>query len=271
VPEGDTIFRTARSLDRWLRNRVITGADTKVAGLPVATLVGRRVEAVDARAKHLLVRFDSGAVLHTHMRMTGSWHVYRTGERWRKPGDQARLVLVAGDRVAVCFNAPVVELLAAHGERFHPSLSRLGPDVLVEPLDLDEVRRRAADRSPELPVGELLLDQQVVSGIGNIYRCESLFLRRLNPWTRRHALDDNALDALVTTAARLMRENVEPGRGFGRDLGSGIDRPAVYRRTGRPCYRCRHPIRSARSGQQARTVYWCDTCQAPVGAGVTAG
>ena len=263
VPEGDTIFRTARTLDRWLRDRVVTGAETRVAGLPVAALVGWRVEAVDARAKHLLVRFDSGAVLHTHMRMPGSWHVYRAGERWRKPGDQARLVLVAGDRVAVCFNAPVIELLAAHGERVHPSLSRLGPDVLIEPLDLADVRRRASDRSPDLPVGELLLDQQVVSGIGNIYRCESLFVQHVHPWTPRHLLDSDEIDALVTTAATLMRGNLEPGRGWYK--------PYVYGRTGRPCCRCGHPIRSARLGEQARTVYWCDTCQAPVTAGVTAG
>jgi endonuclease-8 len=238
-----------------LRDRVITRAETKVAQLPVAAIIGRRVEAVDARAKHLLVRFDSGAVLHTHMRMTGSWHVYRAGERWRKPGEQARLVLEAGDRVAVCFNAPVIELLAAQGERRHPALANLGPDVLVEPLDVDEIRRRAATRSADLAIGELLLDQRVVSGIGNIYRCEALFLVGLNPWTPRHAVDDEGLDALVISAARLMRGNLEPGRGWYE--------PSVYRRTGRPCYRCRQAVRSARMGEQARTVYWCETCQPP--------
>jgi endonuclease-8 len=280
MPEGDTIFRTARTLDRWLRGREITRAHTKVAGLPVAKLVGQRVDGVEARAKHLLVRFDSGSVLHTHMRMTGSWHVYRAGERWRKPGDEARLVLEAGDRAAVCFNAPVVELLAAHGERVHPSLSRLGPDVLVEPFDLDEVRRRASTRPVDLTVGELLLDQQIVSGIGNIYRCESLFRQGLNPWTPRNALDAADLDALVTAAATMMRGNLEPGQGFAREFGEGRrgrtrrygpDQPYVYRRAGRPCYRCRRPIRSARLGEQAREVYWCDACQPLVPAGVTSG
>ena len=263
MPEGDTIFRTARNLDHWLRGREVTGGSTQVAGLPVAGLVGQRVEAVEARAKHLLVRFDSGSVLHTHMRMTGSWHVYRAGERWRKPQWQARIVLEAGDRVAVCFGAPVVELLAAHGERVHPSLSRLGPDVLVEPFDRAEARRRASRRPPDLAVGELLLDQQVVSGIGNIYRCEALFLCRVNPFTTRSALSDDALDALVTTAATLMRGNLEPGQGFAREFGNGPERTWVYRRTGRPCHRCRRPIRSARLGEGARRVYWCESCQPP--------
>jgi endonuclease-8 len=231
---------------------LITGAQAKAA-VPVATIIGRRVETVEARAKHLLVRFDSGTVLHTHMRMTGSWHVYRAGERWRKPGEQARLVLETGDRLAVCFNAPVIELLTAPGERVHPALSSLGPDVLVEPLDLSEVRRRSSTRPGDLPVGELLLDQRIVSGIGNIYRCESLFVERVSPWTPRQALDDETLDALVSTAATLMRSNLEPGRRWYA--------PRVYGRTGRPCLRCRHPVRSARLGEQPRTIYWCDTCQ----------
>jgi endonuclease-8 len=261
MPEGDTIFRAARSLDHWLRGREVTGARTKVSGLPAARLVGQRVEGVEARAKHLLVRFDSGSVLHTHMRMTGSWHVYRAGERWRKPEWQARIALEAGARVAVCFSAPVVELLAAHGERVHPSLTQLGPDVLVEPLDLTEVRRRASRRPADGPVGELLLDQQVVAGIGNIYRCEALFLCRINPFTPRAALGDDELDVLVTAAATLMRGNLGPGQGFAREFGHGPERPWVYRRTGRPCHRCRRLIRSAGLGEGARRVYWCEACQ----------
>jgi endonuclease-8 len=269
MPEGDTILRAARNLDRWLRGREVTGAHTSVAGLPVAKLVGQRVEAVEAQAKHLLVRFSSGSVLHTHMRMTGSWHVYRAGERWRKPEWQARIVLEAGDRLAVCFRAPVVELLAAHGERVHPALSRLGPDVLVEPLDRAEVCRRASRRPADLAIGELLVDQQVVSGIGNIYRCEALFVRGVDPFTPRAALDDDALVALVSTAATLMRGNLEPGQGFAREFGHGPERPWVYRRTGRPCHRCRRPIRSARLGEGARRVYWCEACQPATPARVT--
>jgi endonuclease VIII len=259
VPEGDTILRTARSLAQWLEGREVTGARATVAALPAHKLVGQRVTEVEARAKHLLIRFDSGMVLHTHMRMTGAWHVYRAGDRWRRPGHQARVVLEAGDRVAVCFNAPVVELLAKRGEEVHPALTRLGPDVLVDPLDLAEVRRRLATRPPNAPIGQVLLDQQVVSGIGNIYRNEALFACRVHPAAPWSSLDPAAIDGLIATAARLMRAAVEPGPGPGTG-GQRAERH-VYGRAGRPCHRCRTPIAVAKLGEPARDVYWCPSCQ----------
>lgn len=261
MPEGDTIFRAAATLDRWLTGREVTGARTTVDRLPAAKLVGRTIEGVEARAKHLLIRFSGGTVLHTHMKMTGSWHVYSAGERWQKPPSQARLVLEAGERLAVCFNAPVVELLAAGGEQQHPSLTGLGPDVLKPPVDLAEVRRRAAGRKASMSIGELLLDQQVVSGIGNIWRCESLFVRRTDPFAVHGRLRDADLDALVTTAAEMMMRSARPEADGGRDFGGGTDRPWVYGRYRRPCYRCRTPIRRAHLGDQARLVYWCPSCQ----------
>src|SRR5438105_6521740 len=211
MPEGDTIFRTSETLRRWLGGRQITAARSRVYGFPALRLVGMRVDGVDARGKHLLIRLDGGHVLHTHLRMSGSWHVYPEGRPWRRPESQARLVLEAGDRVAVCFNAPVVELLQPKAESAHPSLGRLGPDVLSDDLDLDEVRRRARTRRPEVALGELLLDQQVVSGIGNIWRSEALFLEGRNPWAERQKLSDEELAALVLTAAKLMRASVERG------------------------------------------------------------
>ena len=225
-----------------------------MAGLPAHKLVGQTVVGVEPRAKHLLVRFDSGMVLHTHMRMTGAWHVYQAGEKWRKPAHQARVVLEAGERVAVCFNAPVVELLAKRGEEVHPALTRLGPDVLVDPLDLAEVRRRLSARPPEVSIGEALLDQQVVSGIGNIWRNEALFACRVHPFTPWPEVGDEAVDELVRTAARLMRAGVDPA--------AARPRPQVYRRTGRPCSRCRTPIVTAKLGEQPRDAYWCPACQA---------
>jgi endonuclease-8 len=261
VPEGDTLYRTAATLQRWIGGREVTEATTSVPGLAVDRIVGQRVEWAEAWGKHLLVRFTSGQVLHTHLRMSGSWHVYSFGDRWRRPAHQARLMLVCGERVAVCFNAPVVELLAAQAEQVHPALARLGPDVLGETLDLDEVRRRAHGRSPELAVGELLLDQRVVAGIGNIWRCEALFLEGRHPRTPQSALSDEELDRLVTTARDLMRASagIDP-------RGAAGGRPAprsVYRRTGRPCRRCGTPVQSALQGEQARRVYWCPTCQPP--------
>src|SRR5437763_12273895 len=130
MPEGDTIFRTAVSLRRWIEGRVVTDARSPAEGAPVQRVVGTTVEAVETQGKHLLIRFSSGDVLHTHMRMTGAWHVYPTGQRWRRPAWQARAVLECGERTAVCFNAPVVELLRTGGAEMHHGLKALGPDVL---------------------------------------------------------------------------------------------------------------------------------------------
>src|SRR5947207_4727279 len=156
MPEGDTLYRTAETLRRWLGGREITAAQARVAGFPALRLVGQRVEGVEARGKHLLLRLDSGQVLHTHLRMSGSWHVYPTGQRWRRPESQARLVVEAGDRLAVCFNAPTVELLQPNAEGSHPSLGKLGPDILAAALALDEIRRRARPPPPERALGQLL-------------------------------------------------------------------------------------------------------------------
>ena len=191
MPEGDTIYRTADLLRTWLVGRSVTAARSRVAGLATDRLVGATVTAVESQGKHLLMRFSNGDTLHTHMRMTGSWHVYPAGGRWQRSGQQARVVIEAGDRVAVCFNAPVVELLASRAEAVHPALAGLGQDLLgTRPLDLEAARTRARRLTAEPDgtgggrvIGEVLLDQRVVAGIGNIYRCETLFLCGVDPWT----------------------------------------------------------------------------------------
>jgi endonuclease-8 len=263
MPEGDTIFRTAATLQRWLGGREITSARARIAALATGRLVGAAVTQVEARGKHLLVHLSSGDVLHTHLGMTGSWHVYPAGERWQRSASQARLVLEAGDRVAVCFGAPVIELLAGRRVSQHPSLSRLGPDVLGDGFDPESVRLRARRRAlagAVRTVGEVLLDQQVASGIGNIYRCESLFACRVNPWQCVDDLDDARLDDLMLTAARLMRANAT-GRLGTRGFEGRAGERWVYRRSGRPCRRCGTTVRSQRLGHHARIVYWCPTCQ----------
>jgi endonuclease-8 len=265
MPEGDTIFRTAAILQRWLAGREITSARVRIVAVPAARLIGATVTGVEAQGKHLLIRLSTGEILHSHMGMTGSWHVYPAGERWQRPASQARLVLEAGDRIAVCFNAPVIELLAARSEPLHPALSRLGPDILGDAFDVETVRHRARRRAEDQAVdsiGELLLDQQVAAGIGNIYRCESLFLCGVNPGRSVDDVDDQQLDHLMLTAARLLRANATgppATRGF---EGRG-GQTWVYRRSGRPCRRCGTTVRSQRLGRHARTVYWCPTCQPP--------
>lgn len=262
MPEGDTIFRTAATLRRWIGGRQVTAARSVRAGVDLGPLVGERVEAVDARAKHLLIRFSGGRTLHTHMRMTGSWHVYPSGERWRKPAHQARVVLECGARTAVCFDAPVIELLDDSGVRAQPSLRRLGPDVLAPgPIEPAELHRRAAARAEASPtVGELLLDQQFVSGIGNIYRCESLFLCRVDPHAPVTELTPATLEHLVATASRVMAVNAGASA-IARRFDAAPEQPWVYGRAGRPCRRCGTPIRREVHGRQPRTLFWCPACQ----------
>jgi endonuclease-8 len=262
MPEGDTIFRTATTLRKWLLDQRVTMVKTKVPGLQAQRIIGTTITEVTPKAKHLLIRFSNGLVLHTHMRMTGSWHLYRATDTWKKPQWQAKIVLECGERLAVCFNAPVVELLLPSEEKRHKALLGLGPDVLGPDAEFDfaDVRKRAAQRDPELEIGVLLLDQQVVSGIGNIYRCESLFLDRMNPWTPQTALTADQLDHLVSIAMKLMKQNTQPGSGT-RDLGGGPGNPWVYGRANRPCRVCSTPIKKGRIGAQARDVFWCPTCQ----------
>jgi endonuclease VIII len=269
MPEGDTLFRTAAGLRPYLVGRTVIAARTGGPGAvpQVGRLVGREITAVEALGKNLLIRFDNGLELRTHLRMNGSWHRYRPGERWRRPAGRARLVLEVPGAVAVCFDAPVVELLEQRAEGLHPSLGRLGPDLLAADFDEDEARRRLRDPARAgMAIAEALLDQRALAGIGNVYKSELLWIERVSPFTPVADLDDPALRRLVANARRLLLANVARGRGPERVTTAG-DRGApgplyVYRRTGRPCRRCRTAIASVRQGTGIpRTTYWCPNCQ----------
>jgi endonuclease-8 len=268
VPEGDTLARTAAGLRPYLVGRTVTAARTGGPGpVPqVGRLIGARVDAVDAIGKHLLVRFDNGLELRTHLGMHGSWHRYRPGERWRRPPARARLVLEVPGAVAVCFDAPTVELFERRAEPIHPALSRLGPDLLDPAYDAGEALRRLRDPArADRPVAEALLDQRAVAGIGNVIKNETLFIERVDPFARVGDLDDATLTRLVASAARLLRENAAPTRGPER-VTTGRDRQAVgplwvYGRAGRPCRRCGSLVRSRRHGDPPRTTFWCPACQ----------
>jgi endonuclease-8 len=212
------------------------------------------VTGVDTVGKHLSVRFDNGLSLHTHMRMTGSWHVYRPGERWRIPERLAKAVLEVDGTVAVLFNAPVVELTRGDERTAH-----LGPDILDGDLDVERVVRRARSLG-NVPVGELLLDQRVTAGIGNVYRNEALWAERVNPWTGSASLSDAQLRGLFTCAHAAMRANLRSTEWARRFPGYG--RGAVHGRGGRPCPRCGTRIEVRAQGEHARLTYWCPTCQA---------
>jgi endonuclease-8 len=271
MPEGDTLHRTAAGLRPHLVGRIVTAARTGGPGpVPqVGRVVGREIRAVEAIGKNLLIRFEGDLELRTHLRMNGSWHRYRPGERWRRPPSRARLVLEVPGAVAVCFDAPVVELFQARAEGLHPTISRLGPDLLDPDFDRGEALRRLRDPArARLTVAEALLDQRALAGIGNVYKCETLFVERVSPFVALGAADDATLGRLVDTARRLMLANVGPGRGPERVTTTGPGRPSpgplfVYGRRGRPCRRCGTPIRSTVQGSDLpRTTYWCPTCQA---------
>jgi endonuclease-8 len=254
LPEGDTIWRTAAALRKRLVGKTVREAHPA----NISRLKGRQVTAVDPTGKHLVMRFDNGLALHSHMRMTGSWHLYQPGERWRQPTWRATAVITFEDVVAVCFAAPVMELVA---DARRP-VAHLGPDILVDPFDLEEVIRRAR-ASGAVTLGELLLEQRVCAGVGNIYKCEALWLLRLNPWSAPNVLDDDALGRLYSTARDLMRRNlVAP---------IARQRHAVHGRGGRPCPRCGARVRIRAQGAQARLTYFCPRCQGEPARKVTAG
>jgi endonuclease-8 len=269
MPEGDTLFRTAAGLRPYLVGRDVLAARAQGPGsVPqVQRIVGKRIDAVESQGKNLLIRFDGGLQIRTHLRMNGSWHRYRPGERWRRPPGRARLVLEVDGAVAVCFDAPVVELFESRTEHLHPSLSKLGPDVLAPDFDAVEAHHRLRDPArAELEIGVALLDQRALAGIGNIYKNELLWIERVSPFARVATLEDATLDRLVGTAQRLMRASVDARRGPERVTTAG-DRGVsggryVYGRKGRPCRRCGTPIEVTRQGGDLpRSTYWCPTCQ----------
>jgi endonuclease-8 len=235
--------------------------------------VGSRVRAVRSQGKHLLIDVDCGLTLHTHLGMTGSWHRYRPGERWRRPRDAAVAVLETPSSVAVCFEAPVVELLDSRALVLHPTLGSLGPDLLADKLDIGTaVTRLQAPGRGSVSIAEALLDQRAVAGLGNVYRSELLFLERVDPFTPTDLLPVETLERLVQTGAGLLRANVAgrprttrpwPGDGaMGVLPGGRGERLWVYRRVGRPCLRCGTLIRSLPLGRLPRQLYWCPVCQA---------
>jgi endonuclease-8 len=260
VPEGDTLFRVATTLGKALTGKALTRFSSSLPALADARLDGHVVTRVEARGKNLLIHFDDGRALHTHLRMTGSWHLYRPGETWQKPVGQARAVLETADFVVVCFNAPVVDLLAAGGAERHEGLKRLGPDLLKDDFDPVEARRRLRERG-DLAIGDALMAQGALAGIGNVYKSETLFLCRTSPFVRVDDLDDVALDRIVAKAQALMKQNLE---GFPRRTRAALAGPRlwVYDRSGRPCLECGTLIKVWRQGMGGRTTYYCPRCQA---------
>jgi len=283
MPEGDTLYKVAARLRPVLEGQDLVQFEAPRLRPGVRPARGARIEEVEARGKHLLVHFGGGVSLRTHLRMSGSWHLYRRGERWQRPRHQLRvLVEAANGWQAVCFNAPEVEVYrrsrepspsvappdAARGATgaVPAALARLGPDLCEPDADLDAVLARLARlgaHDDAVEVGDALLNQTVAAGVGNVYKSEACFACRLDPFTPLADLADDDRRALYATAHRMLRANL--GAGPRRTHSSGL---AVYGKPGRPCPRCGTPIRVRRQGPHARATYWCPSCQSrPAGPG----
>ena len=249
MPEGDTIHRIARTLQTALAGKIVTRFETVLPALARVDddtpLRGRTIERVHAVGKHLLIEFSGGLALRTHLRMNGSWHIYRSGERWQRSRIDMRIVIATADWEAVGFNIPVAEFW----EPENPV--RIGPDLLADEIDVDEAVSRIRAR-PHDSIAEALLDQQGVAGIGNIWKSETLFACRVSPFAAVEALDDAKLREIVITARKLLQVSVSR---------TDRNRFSVYGRRGKPCRRCGTPIEMRKQGLGARVTYWCPRCQ----------
>lgn len=266
MPEGDALYRFAEKVGAALAGKVIRNARSHGPGpVPqVHRVVGATCTGVRSTGKNLLISFDNGLVLRGHLRMYGTWHVYRPGEPWRKPEREARLVLEVDDAVVVNFSAPVIELLEERALEHHRPVARLGPDLLDDQFDVDEALRRLRDPArEELTIGDAIMDQRVVAGVGNIWKHESLFQCGINPWRRVRELSDDELRGLLLKAQALLRASVGKPNALGLTRRPGM---WVYMRAGQPCRRCFTRLRSGTQGVDIRQTAWCPKCQ-PVAGG----
>ena len=257
MPEGDTIHHAAYRIRPVLEGRVPDEIRTPQARHAAdrwpQRLAGRGVERVEARGKHLLLHFEGELVVHSHLRMSGSWDVLAQGGRWRRSPRRAWLVLRAGAHDVVQFDGPLLELITEARTRSDPQLAGLGPDVLGERFDEAEVIRRLRGDDPTRPVGDALIDQRTVAGLGNIWKSESCFAAAVDPWRPAGQTPDETVLATLRYAREHMAQSARDGF---------MARPrAVYGRAGEPCPRCGESVRSAGQGEQNRATYWCPGCQ----------
>ena len=254
--EGDSVLRLARRLDERLAGSKVsvrTPGQRRPDGIPAAELDGRVLERAESRGKHLLLHFEGGVALHAHMGMRGSWQLYDDGERWRRPARDAWIALTGNGAEAVNFGGSKLRIVREAQLGRDPRLARLGPDLLADDFDPAVAAARIRSAGPDLRIGDALLGQRLVAGIGNIFRSEGSFEAGLDPRTPVGEVTDDQLVGVLQATRELMLEAVETGRQPNR----------VYRRAGMPCERCGTRILSQAQGETARTTYWCPSCQGP--------
>lgn len=274
MPEGDTIFRSARTLHRALAGAAVSGFETAYALLASAhdntPVTGRVIEKVESRGKWLLIYFSGDLILATHMLMSGSWHIYRRGERWQKGRAHMRVAIQTEKFEAVAFDVPVAQFHTARSIAKHLSISHLGPDLAGAEFASEDARARLRAQASE-EIGNVLLDQRVIAGIGNVFKSEICFVCGIHPFRTVASLSDAEIDAMLEQSHRLMQANVREHAPRGIVTYTGPRRttrandPAarlwVYRRQGKECRRCGATILMRRQGPGARSSYWCPECQ----------
>ncbi len=274
MPEGDAIFRAARSLHNVLSGHVVTRFESAYAHLDRVNvdtpIAGRTVEKCESAGKHLLIRFSGDLILRTHMRMNGSWHLYRHGERWWRGPQAMRVRIDTADWVAVAFNVPVAEFVTSRQLETRDPVAQLGPDLLGAEFDRDDAVRRII-ASGARPIAMTLLDQRIVAGIGNVYKSEVLFIEGVHPEVPSSVVPPPVLEKMMDTARGLLRDNVIEGSSpriqTYRNLrqlnpATGHDDSLwVYGRRNKPCRKCATPIEMKKMGLDARSTYWCPKCQ----------
>jgi endonuclease-8 len=283
MPEGDTIYRSARAMQRAIGGKICTGFETGLATLARvdddSPIAGRTIEQVEARGKWLLVHFSGDLILLTHMLMSGSWHLYRTGEQWFMGRDRMRAVIRTADWQAVAFNVPVAEFHTARSLARHTQVPKLGLDVLSDAYSVEGAITRLKAYGiahPGAEVGVVLLNQQVLAGLGNVYKSEVAFAAGVHPFRAMATLTEREFEVMAERARRWMQANVVDGAGDGivtyfgnrRTTGNSNrdERLWVYRRQGQECRRCGGTIEMRKQGVAARSSYWCPGCQPWVGA-----
>jgi endonuclease-8 len=269
MPEGDTIHSAAKRVGAALVGHSIESIRAPQARHRLdrwpERLNGAGVRSVDAHGKHLFVRFDNDLTLHSHLRMGGSWRVFPRGGRWTRGAHRAWLVIRTDDAEVVQFDGPVLELMTDSRTRFDNRLTSLGPDILAPELDEREFLRRLRDDDQTRGLGDALLDQRIIAGIGNIWKSEGCYMARVDPWRRLAEVTNDEALAIVRGNRPLMQLSVEQGRPVtwkpeiparGRE-----NRHWVFNRDGRPCRTCDTIVLARGQGDDNRTTYWCPQCQ----------
>lgn len=278
MPEGDTIYRAARALQKAIGGKVVTAFETGLAKLASvnddAPIVGRTVERVEARGKWCLIYFSGDLILVTHMLMSGSWHIYRTGEKWWMGRNRMRVAITCGDFQAVAFNVPVAEFHTARSLERSSQVPKLGVDVLSDDYSVEagvRAMREYGAANPEAEIAVVLLNQRVLAGLGNVYKSEVAFAAGVNPFRRMSTITACEMEVMAEVSQKYMRANVVDGKGDGIVTYAGNRRTThemdgnnrlwVYGRQGEECRRCGAAIMMRKQGTAVRSTYWCPSCQ----------